>query len=369
MIESNCLIFWLRYIYNKEIRLIKDLLLPTLLTAIKFKLKNFIESAVLLIDQGSGQDALDFLRFFTNILQLKDDILLAKIAKLLYKEEHVLWQDGLLWATKQVWAFLLMQKSFKICETLLFDLVLKWAKSECDRAEVKQPSPAQLRKTLGQLFYMFRFPCMTKQQLLEGPFASGLFDREERNKLLILASWEGAIKPYDDVFLDRLSFQPRCENDSSATHAFPINSLRSGQPLLEIASIPYLNESFQFKVNEHVVFVGFEFKTKDKFHRASLSNFQLSNDRNQRLCNISVVKTEQISQPHISQHFFRFPMRLKPKRVYTLSMNVRPTPLGLFTLYQGDDFISKFPTSSVEVTVSASKYSLDFAVTNLFFVN
>lgn len=97
---------------------------------------------------------------------------------------------------------ILEQPRLSVSEAELFDACIIWAKMECEKNEILNPNPDQLRKTLGPLIYLFRISSFTLQELANGPGECEVFNQKEMLDLFFYVA-NKKIRP--DSFVNNFS--------------------------------------------------------------------------------------------------------------------------------------------------------------------
>lgn len=72
-------------------------------------------------------------------------------------------------------AMFLQQPKLAASEPQVFDACIRWATKECERNGIQNPTPKQLRNTLGDLIYMFRISSFSVEEFTNGPVKSGVY--------------------------------------------------------------------------------------------------------------------------------------------------------------------------------------------------
>ncbi|XP_055350087.1 BTB/POZ domain-containing protein 3-like [Paramacrobiotus metropolitanus] len=73
---------------------------------------------------------------------------------------------------------ILQRSTLQASENIIYTAVEKWAAAACARNN-EEPTPANRRRTLGELLFLVRFPLMSDQELLDGPAESNLLSQAE----------------------------------------------------------------------------------------------------------------------------------------------------------------------------------------------
>ena len=69
-------------------------------------------------------------------------------------------------------------------EIHLFEACLQWARAECIRSSIKNPSLKQIRQNFGDELFKVRIPTMSEPDFLRGPILSGILEHSPFEDLI-----------------------------------------------------------------------------------------------------------------------------------------------------------------------------------------
>lgn len=172
----------------------------------------------------------------------------------------VLQCQSLLQIQRSTLRLLLLLLFSNAAEIQLFNACLRWAKAECARNGIIDPAPVELRNALGSELFLILIPTMSVQHFMQGPVASGMFDKEEQNELLdyILAPIESKIK--SNFVLRFNTIKRRISGKIVLFFEHKFNFIQAKYSTMEAIS------TFQFKASDDFLLAGFGFgRLIDKF--------------------------------------------------------------------------------------------------------
>ncbi|KAH7718992.1 bromodomain protein [Aphelenchoides avenae] len=98
--------------------------------------------------------------------------------------DEVLNSDYFLDLPKVLLVKVLASDDLKVDEKTMFARAVDWARRRLEN-EGLECEPSSIKATLGDAFYLIRFPLIDAKELADGPFASGIFNDKECLSLLV----------------------------------------------------------------------------------------------------------------------------------------------------------------------------------------
>ncbi|KAH7721849.1 TAZ zinc finger family protein [Aphelenchoides avenae] len=98
--------------------------------------------------------------------------------------DEVLHSEYFLDLPKELLVELLASNDLQVNEKTVFTRAVDWARRRLENEDQKC-EPSSIRATLGDAFYLIRFPLFDAKELADGPFASGIFNDKECFTLLV----------------------------------------------------------------------------------------------------------------------------------------------------------------------------------------
>lgn len=131
-------------------------------------------------------DETNALRTLETIRQFENENLNKRISEFIRKHTlPIIRHDSFKFIQRTTLNWLLKeQNNLNAMELHLFSACLYWAKAECARNSIQEPTPQQIRQTLGEELFFIRISQMTQQEFMQEPFMCGIFNHNELVQLV-----------------------------------------------------------------------------------------------------------------------------------------------------------------------------------------
>ncbi|KAH7702132.1 BTB/POZ domain-containing protein 6-A [Aphelenchoides avenae] len=169
----------LQYIYSDRADLTVDNVISVLYLSKKYLLTNLYQRAVeFALSQINASTILQFLPVSELFDELQDkciEVVDKNAVAVLASKEFLKLSASLL-------SRLLSRDTLEIGEMAVYNRAIDWAKERI-REEGKSVSPGAIRKTLGNLLYLIRFPTMDCRAFAKGPEAAKILTKQARPRI------------------------------------------------------------------------------------------------------------------------------------------------------------------------------------------
>ncbi|XP_055348211.1 BTB/POZ domain-containing protein 6-B-like [Paramacrobiotus metropolitanus] len=159
-----------------------DNVFATMSCADKYDLPQLVEiSSALVISQLKPENCLDILE---EAIQSHADGIVQKCLELVDARSYrILHLESFTAVSPAALRMMLSRNTLTVEENVVWLAVERWAAAACARSNTN-PSGANLREILGDVFSLIRFPLMTRSQLAKGPVKSGLLNKAEISSII-----------------------------------------------------------------------------------------------------------------------------------------------------------------------------------------
>lgn len=198
--------------------------------------------------------------------------------------------------------FILLQPKLSILEHDLFDACIRWARSECVRNKIINPSPNELRKALGSALYLIRIFSFTLKTFISSSCKSELFTKEEALEILLHLE---SNKSLTNNFVSKFNSIPRIFCGSKWTEFVTHNRRTPCRSWMEC------NFQSSFVFDKMVYLKGFAVQNPDCDYSAFYTTIKKLIIRNE--VSVLFCKNEINFKSHNYEIIFDVPIVLKPK--------------------------------------------------------